>query len=121
MNRQDLLKEMKESVGTKDPIVFFGKMVEVFNLLFDQIDYLKNEMLAVRLNSALAIRWEAKLASDMLSAQVDVLREADKDTYFNEIAALKKAFAEDKVTQNYADFVAFWQETLGWHPFLNYK
>jgi hypothetical protein len=120
MKREELMKEMKEMIGKKDPVEFFGKMVDAFDMLFDQIDYLKGEMLAVRLNSALAIRWEPKLASDMLVAQVDVLR-ADKETYFNEISALKKAFQEDKVTQNYADFVAFWQETLGWHPFLNYK
>lgn len=120
MNREDILKEMKDMIGKKEPIEFFGKMIDVFGLLFDQIDYLKQELLAVRVNSALSIQWEPKLASDMLTAQVDLLRE-DKETYFNEISALKKAFQEDKITQNYADFVAFWQETLGWHPFLNYK
>ena len=120
MNREDVLKEMKEMVGKKDPIEFFGKMVDMFSLLFDRIDRMEGELLATRLNSGLAIQWEPKLASDMLAAQVDVLRQ-DKETYFNEISALKKAFAENIVTQNYATFVAFWQETLGWHPFLNYK
>jgi len=120
MKREDLLKEMKSIIGNRDPIEFFGKMVEMFDLLFDQIDQLRSDLIAVRVNSALSIQWEPKLASDMLSSQVEILRE-DKETYFNEISALKKAFAEDKVTQNYPDFVNFWQETLGWHPFLNYK
>jgi len=120
MKREDVLQEMKDMVGNKDPIEFFGKMVDMFGLLFDQIDALKQETMSVRINSALAIQWEPKLAADMLTAQVNVLRE-DKETYFNEISALKKAFGEDKVTQSYKEFVDFWQETLGWHPFLNYK
>lgn len=120
MKRENLIKEMKDMVGKKDPIEFFGKMVDVFDMMFDRIDYLQRELLAVRINSALAIQWEPKLASDMLTSQVEVLRQ-DKETYFNEISALKKAFQEDKVTQSYKDFVNFWQETLGWHPFLNYR
>lgn len=120
MKREDVLKEMKEMVGKKDPIEFFGKMVDMFSLLFDEMDHLRQEMLGIRINSALAIQWEPKLASDMLVAEVEILRE-DKETYFNEISALKKAFAENKVTQSYEDFVVFWQETLGWHPFMNYK
>jgi hypothetical protein len=120
MNRQDLLKEMRESIGTKDPIEFFSKLTDALGLLFDQIDRLKHDLMSVQINSALAIQWEPKLASDLLSAQVENLR-GDKETYFNEISALKKAFAEDVVTQSYQDFVKFWQETLGWHPFLYYK
>lgn len=120
MKREELLKEMKEMVGNKEPIEFFNKMVDVFEVLFDQLDHLKQEALSLKMNSALAIQWEPKLASDLLRAQVEILRE-DKETYFNEISALKKAFAEDRVTQSYRDFVNFWQETLGWHPFLNYK
>ena len=120
MKREDLLKEMKETIGTKDPIEFFAKMVDVFGLLFDRIDRLDQELLCVRINSSLAIEWEPKLASDMLAEQVNVLRR-DKDTYFSELTALKQAFAEDKVTQNYRDFCQFWIDTLGWHPFLNYK
>jgi hypothetical protein len=120
MKREDLLKEMKSIIGNRDPIEFFGKMVDMFDLLFNQIDQLKSELIAVRVNSALAIQWEPKLASDMLSSQVEILRQ-DRDVYFNEISALKQAFAEDQVTQNYRDFVNFWQETLGLHPFLNYK
>lgn len=120
MKREDLLKEMKESVGVKEPVEFFTKMVDVFGLLFDRIDQLTSDLIAVRINSGLAIQWEPKVASDLLSAQVEILRQ-DKETYFNEISALKKAFAEDQVTQSYQSFVKFWQEVLGWHPFLNYK
>lgn|ERR1700723_403280 len=113
MKRADLLKEMKESIGTKDPIVFFEKMTDMFGLLFDHIDRLET-------HSALAIEWEPRVAADMLAKQIDVLRQ-DKDTYFVEITALKRAYAEDIITQNYNSFCVFWRETLGWHPFLDYR
>lgn len=118
MKREDLLKEMKESVGTKDPIEFFAKLPDVLTLLFDRIDQLEDTLARVKRQSALAINWEPKVAADMLARQVQVLR-SDKDTYATEITALKRAFAEDKVTQSYAEFTTFWQETLGWHPFLD--
>lgn len=118
MKREDLLKEMKDSIGNKDPIEFFAKMADIFSLLFDENDKLKEQLVLIKTQSALAIQWEPKVASNMLAKEVDVLRK-DKDTYFNEIAALKKAFAEDKVTQNYQHFCQFWEETLGWHPFLD--
>lgn len=111
MKREDLLNEMKSSIGTKDPIEFFDKMVDVFNLLFDRMDRLERQ-------TALSIHWDPKIAADMLAKQVTKLRE-DKDTYANEISALKKAFAEDLVTQNYNDFCSFWSDTLGYHPFLD--
>jgi hypothetical protein len=117
MKREDLLKEMKDGVGTKDPVIFFDKMVDVFTLLFDRIDVLKNELSKVKLQSALAIQWEPKVAADMLDKQVEILRQ-DKDTYFQEITELKQAYIENKVTQNYHDFVKFWKDTLGFHPFL---
>jgi hypothetical protein len=119
MNRQALLKEMRDSVGTKDPIEFFTKLTDVFTLLFDRIDELEER---VAKSSAVAIatsHWDPRVASDMLADQVKKLRESDKDTYATEISALKIAFAEDKVTQNYETFVKFWQETLGFHPFLD--
>ena len=122
MNRDDLLKEMRDSIGTQAPIVFFEKMVDVMSLLFNRIDDLEKDLKETRMNAALAIQWEPKVASAMLSDQINVLRkDKDKDTYFEEITRLKKAFVEDRVTQNYQDFCAFWQEVLGWHPFLNYK
>jgi hypothetical protein len=120
MKREDLLAEMKKGIGNEDPIVFFSKMIDVFSLLFDRIDFLERDLRRIKIQSALAINWEPKVASDMLADQINILRQ-DKDTYFTELSTLKKAFAEDKVTQNYDDFCNFWIEVLGWHPFLEYK
>jgi homoserine dehydrogenase len=116
--RTELLKEMKDSVGTKDPVEFFANMVDVFTLLFDRIDVLERDLSRVKRQSALAIKWDPKVASDMLSKQVTILR-ADKDTYATEISELKKAFAEDKVTLSYEAFCDFWRNVMGWHPFLD--
>src|SRR5271166_3760678 len=109
MKREDLLADMKKSCGTQEPVVFFEKMVDVFTLLFDRIDQLEVDLDRVRTQSALAIQWEPKMASSMLANQINILRQ-DKDTYFEELSALKKAFVENKVTQNYSDFCAFWME-----------
>src|SRR5215472_9221306 len=100
MDRKKLLQEMKDSVGTQNPVVFFEKMVDVFNLLFDRIDSLDARLRETHLNSTLAIQWEPRVAQTMLTHQINILRE-DKDTYFDEISKLKKAFAEDRVTQSY--------------------
>lgn len=118
MNRESLLKEMRDSVGTKDPVEFFAKMTDVFGLLFDRIDVLEKNINRIKKHSALAIQWDPRMASELLAAQVNVLRQ-DKDVYFNEITALKTAFGEDKVTQSYAEFCQFWLDTLGSHPFLD--
>lgn len=120
MKREELLAEMKGCIGTQEPVVFFEKMVDVFDMLFDRIDELDAEVHRVKLQSALAIQWEPKMAAAMLAGQINFLRQ-DKDTYFNEITELKKAFVEDSITQNYNDFCEFWTRTLGWHPFLEYK
>lgn len=119
MDRKSLLKEMKDSVGTQEPIVFFAKMVDVFDLLFNRIDELEDELKEANLKAALAIQWEPRLAAGMLADKIQILRQ-DKDTYAEEISQLKKAFVEDKVTQNYDEFCAFWKEALGYHPFLEY-
>ncbi len=120
MSHKDLLKEMRDSVGTKDPVVFFEKMVSVFDALFEKLDGLEKDMHQLKTHTALSIHWDPKVASDMITRQVQVLRQ-DKATYANEIHVLKEAFAEDKVTQNYADFCNFWVSCLGWHPFLDYE
>lgn len=120
MDRKSLLKEMKDSVGTQEPVVFFAKMVDVLNLLFDRMDSLQQELSETKQNAALAIHWEPKVARSMITEKIDILR-ADKDSYVEEISALKKAFIEDKVTQNYSDFCSFWESTLGFHPFLDYR
>lgn len=120
MKREDLLKKMKDDVGFKEPVEFFAKMVDMFTLLFDRIDELELEIRKVKTQSALSIQWEPRVAALMLSEQIAKLR-LDSDTYFDEINILKKAYAEDRVTQNYSDFCRFWTDTLGYHPFLDYK
>lgn len=119
MKREDLLKDMKESIGTKDPLEFFDKLTDVLTLLFDRIDQLEESVNKAGTHAVAASHWDPRLAADMISAEVKKLRDADKDVWANEINALKIAFAEDKVTQNYEDFVKFWQDLLGFHPFLD--
>ncbi len=120
MKREDLLADMKKGIGTQDPIIFFEKMVDVFNLLFDKIDSLQADVKQAKTQSALAIQWEPKQASAMLANQINILRQ-DPQTYSSEISELKKAFAENIVTLNYDTFCKFWVDVLGWHPFLDYK
>jgi hypothetical protein len=120
LKREEMLSDMRKTIGTQEPIFFFEKMVDIFDLLFDRIDELQIEAKKTSLKATLAIQWEPKLASTMLSLMIDDLRE-DKETYFDEISQLKKAYVEDRVTQNYNDFCVFWEDTLGWHPFLEYK
>jgi hypothetical protein len=120
MKREDLLAEMRKSIGTQDPVVFFEKMVDVFDLLFNQIAALDSDLKKAKMQTALAIQWEPKVALTMLADQINILRQ-DKDTYFDEISELKKAFAENIVTLNYDSFCKFWVDVLGWHPFLEYK
>lgn len=121
MKREELLKEMKESIGTKDPIEFFDKLTDVLTALFDRIDQLEVEVRKSSTAAIAASHWDPRLASDMIASEVKKLREssADKTVWAVEITALKQAYAEDKVTQNYEDFVKFWQSTLGFHPFLD--
>lgn len=119
MDKDKLLQEMKDSIGTKDPIEFFNKFVDVFELLFTKIDKLESNLKSVKNNTALSIQWEPKIAAEMLIKEIEVLRN-DKITYAEEISALKKAYAEGQVVQNYDTFCQFWVDTLGWHPFLEY-
>lgn len=118
MDRKSLLSEMKDSIGTQEPIVFFAKMIDVLNLLFDRIDLLEEKVTRAAIAAS---NWDPRVASDMLAVQVHKLRKADKDVYVNEIDAFRAAYVEDKVTQNYKDFVKFWEDTLGFHPFLDSK
>lgn len=120
MNRLKLLDEMRASIGTQAPVIFFAKMTDLLEVMFDHIEQLELDNRRLKTLVPLAIQWEPKVAADMLARQIDLLKEADKDTYAIEIAALKVAYAENRVTQEYADFCRFWQDTLGYHPFLSY-
>lgn len=119
MKREDVLKEMKESIGSKDPIEFFAKLTDVFTLLFDRIDQLEEKVTKASTVAVAALHWDPRVASDMISNQVKKLRDTDKVGFADEVMALKKAYADDVVTQNYEDFVVFWKSTLGFHPFLD--
>jgi hypothetical protein len=121
---QSIINEMNESIASKDPIDYFKSLATAIEIMFDllqtqekQLQDLKEELYKIKTQSALAIQWEPKVAAEMLSKQIDIFRK-DKDTYFQELDSFKKAYTEDRVTQNYHDFVKFWSDTLGWHPFL---
>lgn len=118
MNKEDLLKEMRNLIGTKDPIEFFDKMVDAFDLLFIKIDNLETQLRVVKTNAALAIDWDPKIASDLIGKQIDVLRK-NKDVYANELQELKVAY--NNVFKDAKSFVQFWVNTLGYHPFLDYE
>jgi hypothetical protein len=120
MKHTQLLKEMKDSIGVQEPVVYFDKMTQLLGLLFDRLDQLEAQVYYLKTQSALAIQWEPRVAADMLVKQINELRDADEATYAVEIAALKVAYAEDRVTQEYASFCQFWLDTLGYHPFLDY-
>lgn len=120
MKREELLLELKNAVGNKNPIEFFQKFVDVFVLLFDKIENVEKQLNQIKTYSALAIKWEPKIASDLLAIEIEKLR-SEKDLFYNELSAFKAAYAENKVTQNYYDFCKFWLDTLGYHPFINYR
>lgn len=120
MKKEDLLSDMRKSIGTQDPIVFFEKMVDAFDLLFNQIDQLKYDVNQANIKATLAIKWEPRVALQMLADIITDLRK-DKDTYSESLSELKKAYSENIVTQNYDTFCSFWEDTLGYHPFLKYK
>ena len=120
MSKENLIKEMMETIGDKDPILFFQKLTLLFERLSIQMDEIQDDLDKVKTNSALAIAWDPKVASDLLSHQIDVLRQ-DRDLYHDQLSDLKKAYVEGLVTQDYITFVNFWVDTLGFHPFLNYK
>lgn len=121
MNHKDLLKEMSDSVGVQEPVHYFLQLTQVLGLLFDRLDQVEKEVQLVKTYTALAIEWDPKVASNMLAEQIKKMRsQVDRDVYLVEIAALQVAYATDIITQEYASFCQFWQDTLGYHPFLDY-
>jgi hypothetical protein len=120
MNRKVILTDMKNSIGAQAPIVYFEKMTELLSGLFDHIEKLETSLNRVKTHTALAIQWEPRVAADMLAKEIERLRQTDKDAFQVEIELLKRAYAEDLVTQEYASFCQFWQDIFGWHPFLDY-
>lgn len=126
MNRQDLLKQMKDSVGTKEPTAFFTQMVDAFDLLFDKIDVLEKEIKRAQLNSVLAIHWDQRIADTMVNDEIVYLRKMGKQAdginlYVDEIDMLQKAYMDKLAISDYSRFCKFWQELLGYHPFLEHR
>lgn len=120
LDKDELLKSMREDIGNKSPLDFFAKFVDAFELLFSRIDQLEAELRKVKTNSALAINWDPKVASQLISKEIDKLRnDKDKDLYANELSALKKAYSRTFV--DYNAFVTFWIDVLGYHPFMDYE
>ena len=127
MNSKDLLKEMKDSIGTKDPEVFFAKMTDLFSVLFDKIDSLNEELERVKLNSAMAIHWDERIALKMIDDEIQHMRTTGKDAVFggniydNEINSLQLTYMGSDRIKSYAAFCKYWQEVLGYHPFLEQR
>ena len=48
MNRQALLDEMKSSVGTQAPVVYFERLTDLLGMLFDRVESLEEELHQVR-------------------------------------------------------------------------
>jgi hypothetical protein len=121
MSHKDLLKEMSDSVGVQEPVHYFGLLTKVLGLLFDRLDRVEKEVQLVKTYTALAIEWDPRVAANMLAEQIKKMKShVDRDIYLVEIAALQLAYADDVITQEYTSFCQFWQDTLGYHPFLDY-
>jgi len=112
-----VLKEMKESVGTRDPVEYFDRLTDCLTLLFEKVEKSSEDNYKLKMHQALAIKWDPFLARQILANEISELR-TNKEVFFNEITALKKAYSEDVVTQSYEAFCSFWNDTLGWHPFI---
>ncbi len=123
MNRQDLIKEMRASIGTKDPVIFFEKMIDLFDALFEEMTFIRSEVQDTKNFMALAIKWDAKVANSMLVRTIMELRvKGDDGTNINifheEISVLKKLMITGEMTVDYDTFVKKFTEILGYHPFL---
>jgi len=119
-SRNKLFEETLLSIGNKDPIEYFKNITILLRELFNKIDHLESQVKQAKFNAALAIDWDAKLAADMISKQIDILRSSqDKDLYKEELRKLKAAYSLS--FNNPKSFVDFWIETLGYHPFLDYN
>jgi len=124
MNREDLLAEMKEVIGTQSPRVFFDKMVDVLGLLFDKLDHLEKQLKNVKQYSALGINWDSGDTDKYKVAfkkEIEFLRKNGKlpdgsNIYSIEIEKLEEAYNLEYMCYN--DFCRIWKGILGYHPFL---
>ena len=117
MKHESLLEEMKGSIGTKDPIDFFMSLTNLFSIMFDKLSKIEKDLNKLKINTALSLQWDSRVANEMLLEQIEILRK-DKETYHAELSACKVAYANGVITQQYSTFVEFWINTLGFHPFI---
>lgn len=123
MNRDDIIKEMKESIGTKEPTVFFSKMTDLLSTLFDRVDSLEKSLQKTQINTVMLMQWDKSVVANMIGEEMEFLRKNGKQAdgtnmYQEEIDTLKDAFMFGQAIDNYASFVNFWKSLLGYHPFL---
>ena len=121
MNREDLLKEMKNTIGTESPRIFFDKMVDVFGLLFDKLDRLEKQLKITKRYAALSINWNDQCAKTMIMEEIAFLRKNGKqpdntNLYSNEIEKLEYMY--NWPIGSCENFCHQWQLILGYHPFL---
>lgn len=121
MNKDALIKEMKDCIENKTPVDFFSKLTDVLSHLCSKVEKLESEVAKARVTSALAIKWDSRFALAIIEDQIDFLRNADALFHKPQIDELKKAYKEDVVTQSYDTFCAFWQDVVGVHPFMHYE
>ena len=120
--KKDLLNILKSSVGKEDPIVYFATLAEVIEQFSSSLESMESQLKLIERNSVLAIEWDAKVALDMILEQIEALRASpNREIYDDIILQLKTASVTPSITENYKQFCKFWLDTLGFHPFLNYK
>lgn len=117
MKYKSIIDNMKGAIGTKAPIHFFESMTELFTIMFDKLSKIENDLVKLKINTALSLQWDPRVANEMLIEQIEFLKK-DKETYHAELAACKLAYSQGIITKDYSSFVEFWIDTLGFHPFI---
>jgi hypothetical protein len=113
-----LIKEMKDSIGTKQPIVFFQAMTSVLESIVERLDNIEGRLEVITTQSSLGINWDPEIASEMLTSEIAKMRE-HKDIFSKELSSFKEAYTKGEVVKDYETFVKFWSDILGWHPFID--
>lgn len=114
----NLIKEMKNSIGVKEPVDFFHNMTDLLESMLNRLSDIEDKLKIVTTQSSLGINWDPKIASEMLVAEIEKMR-ANKEVFATELHAFKVAYGENEITKDYQTFVNFWVDTLGWHPFID--
>jgi predicted RNase H-like nuclease (RuvC/YqgF family) len=119
-----IITNLKDSIGSKAPIEYFSNLTLLLEQLTNhilkqesQIEQLNSKLNNMKIQMALAVHWEPKIALNMIEDKIEILRK-DKELYSNEISILKQAYAEGLVIKDYDSFSKFWLDNLGYHPFI---